>query len=101
MSDKLTANIYEVTKNFRDPITDLKLDKDNKNINIVCKDGNVNISLNIDPNFQQKYQYLISNLKNSIQKLGGIFSVNVVLTSEKLGEIIKRKKVALKLNQSI
>ena len=79
MSDKLITNIYDVTQNFRDPITDFKLDKDNKNINIVCKDGNVNISLNIDPNFQDKYQNLISNLKNSIQKLEGISSVNVVL----------------------
>ena len=86
MTDKLVANIYEVTKSFKDPVTNIKLNQDNKNINIVCKDGKAFISLNIDSKFQNQYQNLIVDLKNSIQKLDDILSVNVILTSEKLNE---------------
>ena len=83
MLNDLIASIYEITKNFKDPITDIKLDQNNKNINIVCKNGNANISLDIDPKFQKKYQNLIIALKNSIQNIENITSVNVILTSEK------------------
>ena len=86
MTDKLVTSIYEVTKNFKDPVTNIKLNQDNKNINIVCKDGKAFISLNIDSKFQNQYQNLIVDLKNSIQKLDDILSVNVVLTSEKLNK---------------
>ena len=86
MTDKLVTSIYEITKNFKDPVTNIKLNQDNKNINIVCKDGKAFISLNIDSKFQNQYQNLIVDLKNSIQKLDNILSVNVILTSEKLNE---------------
>ena len=86
MTDKLVASIYEVTKSFKDPVTNIKLNQDNKNINIVCKDGKAFISLNINSKFQNQYQNLIVDLKNSIQKLDDILSVNVTLTSEKLNE---------------
>ena len=86
MTDKLVTSIYEVTKIFKDPVTNIKLNQDNKNINIVCKEGKVFISLNIDSKFQNQYQNLIVDLKNSIQKLDDILSVNVILTSEKLNE---------------
>ena len=64
MTDKLIDSIYEVTKNYRDPVTNLYLDPANKNINIVFKEGKVNISLNIDSRFKEKYQDLIIDLKN-------------------------------------
>ena len=86
MTDKLVTSIYEVTKSFKDPVTNIKLNQDNKNINIACKDGKAFISLNIDSKFQNQYQNLIVDLKNSIQKLDNILSVNVILTSEKLNE---------------
>ena len=86
MTDKLVASIFEVTKNLQDPVSNIKLDQNNKNINIVCKDGKAFISLNIDSKFQNQYQNLIVDLKNSIQKLDDILSVNVILTSEKLNE---------------
>jgi len=86
MTDKLVTSIFEVTKNLKDPVSNIKLDQNNKNINIVCKDGKAFISLNIDSKFQNQYQNLIVDLKNSIQKLDDILSVNVVLTSEKLNE---------------
>ena len=86
MTDKLVTSIYEVTRSFRDPVTNIKLNQDNKNINIVCKDGKAFISLNIDSKFQNQYQNLIADLKNSIQKLDDILSVNVTLISEQLNE---------------
>ena len=86
MTDKLVASIYEVTKSFKDPVTNIKFNQDNKNINIVCKEGKAFISLNIDSKFQNQYQNLIVDLKNSIQKLDNILSVNVTLTSEKPNE---------------
>ena len=86
MTDKLVTSIYEVTKSFKDPVTNIKLNQDNKNINIVCKDGKAFISLNIDSKFQNQYQNLIVDLKNSIQKLDDILSVNVTLISEQLNE---------------
>ena len=69
MTDKLVDSIYEVTKNFRDPVTNLYLDHNNNNINVVCKDGKVNISLNIDSKFKKKYQDLIVDLKKQFNSL--------------------------------
>ena len=86
MTDKLVKSIYEVTKNFKDPITNIKLDQNNKNINIVCKNGNVNIIYDIDPKFQKQYQNLVNDLKKSVQNIDNITSVNVVLTSEKVSK---------------
>jgi len=83
MTDKLVESIYEVTKNFKDPITNIRLDQNNKNINIACKNGNANISLDIEPKFQKKYENLTIALKNSIHNIDNISSVNIVLTSEK------------------
>jgi len=83
MTNKIISDIYKITENFKDPITEKTFDANNKNINIICKEGNINISLNILPENSIKYDNLVSNLKKEIQKLKNILSVNVVLTSEK------------------
>ena len=101
MPDKLVTNIYEVIKNFKDPITNIKLDQNNKNINIVCNDGNANISLDIDPRFQKKYQNLIIALKNSIQNIENITSVNVILTSEKVSKTGPAKRFKINADKII
>ena len=98
MTDKLVDSIYEVTKNFIDPVTNLYLNLTNNNINIVCKDGNVNISLNIDSRFKEKYQDLIVDLKKTIQKLENIVSVNIILTSEKISETLTDSEKRFKIN---
>ena len=98
MTDKLITNIYEVTRNFKDPITNIKLDQNNKNINIVCKNGNVNISLDIDPKFQEQYQNLVNDLKNSVQNIDNITSVNVILTSEKASKTNPTQNSRFKIN---
>ena len=101
MTDKLVASIYEIVKNFKDPVKNIRLDQDNNDINIVCKNGNVNISLEINPNFQKQYQNLIIDLKNSVQNIDNILSVNVVLTSEKFQKQILLKIADSKLMQII
>jgi len=98
MTDKFVDSIYEVTKNFRDPVTNLHLDHNNNNINVVCKDGKVNISLNIDSEFKKKYQDLIVDLKKTIQQLDNIISVNVILTSEKISETPSNNEKRFKIN---
>ena len=98
MTDKLVTSIYEIVKNFRDPVTDIRLDQNNNNINIVCKNGNVNISLEIDPNFQKQYQNLINDLKKSVQNIDNILSVNVVLTSEKVSKTDPTQNSRFKIN---
>ena len=53
MIDNFVDSIYEITKGFNDPATNIPLNQQNNNINVVCKNGNVNISLNIDPKFEK------------------------------------------------
>jgi len=101
MLNNLIASIYEITKNFKDPVTNIKLDQHNKNINIVCKNGNANISLDIDPKYQTKYENLIIALKNSIQKIDNISSVNVILTSEKVSKTDHTKRFKINAKKTI
>ena len=48
MSDQLITLIFEKLFYFEDPITKQQLNKENNDLNVICKDGHVNISLNID-----------------------------------------------------
>ena len=83
MNNKLLENIFQILNKFRDPITNKTLDRSNKNIEILLKEGNVNIVIKIEPQHEKKYQYLINDLKKDIQELDDIISTNIVLTSEK------------------
>ena len=56
MSDKLITSIYEITKNYYDPISNIPLNENNSNLSIICKDGHANISLNINQQDQEKYK---------------------------------------------
>ena len=82
MSEQILKAIYEITKNFRDPISNVALDKSYKNLSIILKNGNVSISLAIKPDNEKNYQNLVNNLKSKISKIEGILSLNVILTSE-------------------
>jgi len=87
MTKKLVSKIYEVLNDFQDPVTNIDLNQENKNINVFCKDGNVNISINIDPKLEKKYQDLVIKLKKTIQKIENILSVNIILTSENIPKL--------------
>ncbi len=45
MSDKILQSIYGFLKDYNDPRNNTPLDQNNSNIQIVEKNGNVNISL--------------------------------------------------------
>ena len=82
MSDKILQSIFEFTKNYKDPANNNPLDQKNSNIQVVEKDGNVNIILLITNQYLEEYQKLAVIFKEELVKLEGILSINVALTSE-------------------
>ena len=48
MSEQILKLIYDFTKDYNDPSSKLALDENNKNLSIVIKNGNINLSLTID-----------------------------------------------------
>jgi ATP-binding protein involved in chromosome partitioning len=83
MSDQLLILIYEKLENFRDPVSNKLLNKDNSDLKIICKGGHVNISLVIDSDNHKKYDDLSINIKNTLNNIKDLLSTNIVFTSEK------------------
>ena len=79
MSEQILKLIYDFTKNYNDPSSKLALDENNKNLGIVIKNGNINLTLNIDPNQKNSYNELVDILKTNIAKIKGVLTVNIVL----------------------
>ena len=48
MSDQLIEKIYNITKKYKDPVSNVALDKDNKSFSVITKNGNISISLSIE-----------------------------------------------------
>ena len=48
MSDEILQSIFEFTKKFNDPENNQPFDQKNSKIQIIEKNGNVNITLNIN-----------------------------------------------------
>jgi len=90
MSDKILQSIFEFTKNYIDPGSKTPFDQNNHNIQVVEKNGNVNLSLSITNQYLDEYNKLADLFKKELVKLDGILSINVALTSEK--KIINSKK---------
>ena len=82
MSDKILQSIFEFTKKYKDPANNNPLDQKNSNIQVVEKNGNVNVSLSITNKYLTDYQKLADIFKDELAKLDGILSINVALTSE-------------------
>ena len=82
MSDKILQSIFEFTKNYKDPANNNPLDQKNSNIQVVEKDGNVNIILSITHQYLEDYQKLAAIFKEELVKLEHILSINIALTSE-------------------
>tara|TARA_B100000579_G_scaffold59229_1_gene42618 strand:- start:1584 stop:2594 length:1011 start_codon:yes stop_codon:yes gene_type:complete len=83
MNNNIINDIYKITANLKDPLTNEIWYKNTNKFNILIKDGSVNITINIDLNDREKYEQLELELKNSISKIDNVSSVNIVLTSEK------------------
>ncbi len=82
MADKILQSILNLTKNYKDPENNLPFDQNNPKIQIIEKNGNVNISLSINEKYLGQYNKIAESFKEDINKLEGILSVNVALTSE-------------------
>ena len=82
MSDKILQSIFEVLKNYKDPENNSGYDQQNPNIQVVEKNGNVNLILSVTKKHLDKYEQLASIFKEGLDKLEGVLSVNVALTSE-------------------
>ena len=81
MSDKIIQSIYNFLKNYKDPQNNNPLDQNNTNIQIIQKNGNVNISLSITNEFLDQYQKLSNIFKKELEKIDNILSVNIALTN--------------------
>ena len=82
MSDKIFQTIFNFTKNYKDPESNLPFDQNNPKIQIVEKNGNVNISLTINDKYLEQYNKIAEIFKDGLNNFKGILSVNVALTSE-------------------
>ena len=82
MSSQLIATIYEKTKNFHDPISNKPYDQNNSNISITCNNGHANIAISVSPENKAKYIDLTNKLKEALQKIPDLLSINVILTSD-------------------
>ena len=83
MSEQLISAIYEKLENFNDPISNKALDRNNSNLNIICKDGYANITLNINPKEENKYNELSIKLNKALKDINGLLSINIIFTAEK------------------
>ncbi len=83
MSEELLKSIYNITEKFNDPVTNAVLNSSNKKLSIICKNGNVNVSISINPGQEAIYNSLVQNLKKEIDKIEEVLSINVILTAEK------------------
>ena len=92
MSEQLISIIYKKLENFYDPVSNKTLDRNNSNLNIICKDGHANITLNINPEEESKYNELSVNLNNTLKDIRGLLSVNIVFTAEKYPNTQKEEK---------
>ena len=82
MSDKILSSIFEFLKNYKDPENNNSFDQQNSNIQVVEKNGNVNLILSVNKQHLDKYEKLAGIFKDGLDKLDGVLSVNVALTSE-------------------
>ena len=91
MSDKILQLIYTFSKKFKDPETNLTFEPRNSNISATVKNGNVNIFLMMNGNIQDKYKKILNLLKEDIEQIPGVISVNIALTSEKKSQKNEKK----------
>ena len=98
MSEQILKLIYDFTKNYNDPSSKQALDENNKNLSIVIKNGNINLSLTIDPSQKNNYDELVNILKTNIANIKGVLSVHVILTSEKTSNHSNQENKRFKIN---
>jgi len=98
MSKEILQSIYDFTKNYNDPIDNLPLDDKNPNFQVIVRDGNVNISITINPKDAENIKAFADILNGNIKQIKGVLSVNVALTSEKSSDSIHKDKSRFQIN---
>ncbi len=100
MSDEILSLIYTFSKKFSDPETNLSFDPKNQNISAVVKKGNVNIYLLVKGQKEDLYINIARLLKNNVEQISGVLSVNVIVNSDventKINNNNKRFKIDAK-----
>ncbi len=98
MSDEILQSIFEFTKKFNDPENNQPFDQKNSKIQIIEKNGNVNITLNINNEYLDQYRKLADLFKLNLSKISGILSINVALTSENQATQSKKNESRFKID---
>ena len=98
MSDKNLSSIFEFLKNYKDPENNNSFDQQNPKIQVSEKNGNVNVILSVSKQHLDKYEELARIFKEGLNKLDGILSVNVALTSEKQGSSSEKSESRFQIN---
>ena len=98
MTDNILQSIYSFTKNYKDPDTNSALDEKNDKIQVVEKNGNINIILSVSNKNLDEYKKIADLFKNNLDKIEGILSVNVVLTSESQSAQSSQTESRFKIN---
>ena len=83
MSDNILSLIYTFSKKFSDPKTKLLFEPKNQNISAIINHGNVNIFLKVNDENIDEYRDIVRLLKQNVESIPGVLSVNIALTSEK------------------
>ena len=97
MSNEILSSIYSFSEEFIDPVSNLSFKPENKNISAIVKNGHINITLTISDSNHEKYKKISDNLKQKIEKIPNVLSINIILTSEKQSnESEKRFKIDTK-----
>ena len=58
MTDKIIQSIYNFLKNYKDPQNNNPFDQQNPNMQIVEKNGNVNVSMSVTKQYLEEYEKL-------------------------------------------
>jgi ATP-binding protein involved in chromosome partitioning len=98
MTDNILQSIYSFTKNYKDPDTNSAFDEKNDKIQVVEKNGNINIILSVSNKNLDEYKKIADLFKNNLDKIEGILSVNVVLTSESQSAQSSQTESRFKIN---
>ena len=98
MSKDIKKTIYNIIKNYKNPATGKSLGSADSSINIVHNEGNVNITIEIDPSKSTEFTRLSEQIKIDLKKIKEVSSVNVILTAETQANEKKQKESRCKIN---
>ena len=73
MTNDITNSVNEIIAKYIDPQTKIPFNKDNPDINLIIKNGHVNVSININPTYKDNYTQLVTEMKNNLKRKSDIF----------------------------